>query len=111
EPWSRVQFETIRCNPRNDLRAMDARHLLCAAPMSTQFAPFGDESWRLCDIQFDDPEVGVGLSPPLAISSTRALAGVGGANGLPHTAAVRGEAPLEQRAGDAAIAALDEDGS
>src|SRR3546814_19960498 len=69
-------------------------------PYTTLFRSFGDELWRVRDIQFNDPQVGIGDSAPFDIGG----AGLGlgrllGADRFPQIAARKRESPLEQRAG------------
>src|SRR3546814_7251768 len=80
--------------------------------MSSKQTPFGDESWRIRDIQFDDPEVRIGLAAPIDIGRARLrIRGPVGSYCFPYIAAGRGEPPFEERARGAAVTALDENHS
>src|SRR3546814_2318248 len=80
--------------------------------MSRKQCPLGDEPWRVRDIQFDDPQVGVGASAPVDIGGAgRRIGRFIGADRFPYITAGQRESPFEQRAGHAAIAALDQDRS
>src|SRR3546814_5020705 len=73
--------------------------LLCAAIMSRKQCPLGDEPWRVRDIQFDDPQVGVGASAPVDIGGAgRRIGRFIGADRFPYITAGQRESPFEQRA-------------
>ena len=76
--------------------------------MSSESPPFSDESWRIRDIQFDDPQVWIRSAAPFDIGSARLrIRWVLGPHRLPHIAARCGKALLKQRPEGAAVAALD----
>lgn len=55
-------------NPQNDLRVNDECHLLCAAAKSSQLRPIGDKPWRICDIQFNNPKIGIRFLAPIIVN-------------------------------------------
>lgn len=70
-----------------------------------------DEPWRICDIQFDDPKVGIGLAPPFIIFGARFIARILGSRRLPDIFSGQRETALEQWTCCAAVNTLDEDRS